>query len=49
MADAIVAEDLVKTYGKIRALDGLNLRVPEGTVLGLLGPTVPARPRRCAS
>ena len=38
MSDAIVAEDLVKTYGEIRALDGLSLRVPEGTVLGLLGP-----------
>ena len=38
MSDAIIAEDLVKTYGKVRALDGLSLRVPEGTVLGLLGP-----------
>jgi ABC-2 type transport system ATP-binding protein len=38
MSDAIVAEDLVKTYGKVRALDGLSLRVPEGSVLGLLGP-----------
>jgi ABC-2 type transport system ATP-binding protein len=39
MPDAIVAEDLVKTYGKkIRALDGLSLTVGEGTVMGLLGP-----------
>jgi ABC-2 type transport system ATP-binding protein len=38
MADAIVAEGLVKTYGPVRALDHLDLRVPEGTVLGLLGP-----------
>jgi ABC-2 type transport system ATP-binding protein len=38
MSDAIIAEDLVKHYGEIRALDGLSLRVPEGTVLGLLGP-----------
>jgi ABC-2 type transport system ATP-binding protein len=38
MSDAIIAEDLVKTYGEIRALDGLSLQVPEGTVLGLLGP-----------
>jgi ABC-2 type transport system ATP-binding protein len=38
MASAIVAEDLVKTYGPVRALDGISLRVPEGTVLGLLGP-----------
>jgi ABC-2 type transport system ATP-binding protein len=38
MVDAIVAEALVKTYGAVRALDGIDLRVPEGTVLGLLGP-----------
>jgi ABC-2 type transport system ATP-binding protein len=35
---AIVAEGLVKHYGKVRALDGIDLRVEEGTVLGLLGP-----------
>jgi ABC-2 type transport system ATP-binding protein len=34
----IRATGLVKTYGKLRALDGLDLAVPEGTVLGLLGP-----------
>ncbi|MFI9006225.1 ATP-binding cassette domain-containing protein [Actinosynnema sp. NPDC053489] len=38
MADAIVAEGLVKRYGKVIALDGLDLVVPEGTVMGLLGP-----------
>jgi ABC-2 type transport system ATP-binding protein len=38
MTDAIVAEGLVKTYGEVLALDGIDLRVPEGTVLGLLGP-----------
>ena len=38
MTDAIVAEAVVKTYGSVRALDGIDLRVPEGTVLGLLGP-----------
>ena len=38
MADVIRATGLVKTYGKLRALDGLDLAVPEGTVLGLLGP-----------
>ncbi len=41
--DAITAEGLVKIYqtrrtGPVRALDGLDLRVAEGTVLGLLGP-----------
>ena len=38
MADAIIAEGLVKQYGSVRALSGLDLQVPEGTVLGLLGP-----------
>lgn len=36
---AIEAHELVKTFGgEVRALDGVSLRVPEGTVLGLLGP-----------
>jgi ABC-2 type transport system ATP-binding protein len=38
VADVIRAEGLVKVYGHLRALDGLDLAVPEGTVLGLLGP-----------
>ncbi|WP_436787617.1 ATP-binding cassette domain-containing protein [Yinghuangia sp. YIM S10712] len=38
MQDAIVAEGLVKTFGDVRALDGVDLNVPTGTVLGLLGP-----------
>ncbi|NJC68498.1 ATP-binding cassette domain-containing protein [Planosporangium thailandense] len=38
MADAILVQGLVKTYGSVRALDHLDLKVPEGTVLGLLGP-----------
>ncbi len=38
MTDVIQAQGLVKTYGSLRALDGLDLAVPEGTVLGLLGP-----------
>jgi ABC-2 type transport system ATP-binding protein len=29
---------LVKRYGKVTALDGLDLSVPKGAVLGLLGP-----------
>ena len=40
--NAIVAEGLVKVYrsrkSEVRALDGLDLTVAEGTVLGLLGP-----------
>jgi ABC-2 type transport system ATP-binding protein len=38
MTDMIRAEGLVKRYGKVVALDGLDLAVPKGTVLGLLGP-----------
>lgn len=38
MTDAVLAEALVKSYGRIRALDGLDLRIPEGRVLALLGP-----------
>ncbi|GGK54702.1 ATP-binding cassette domain-containing protein [Nocardia camponoti] len=38
MPDAIVAEGLVKRYGRLTALDGLDLTVPEGTVTALLGP-----------
>ena len=34
MVDVIKAEGLVKTYGAVRALDGLDLTVAEGTVLG---------------
>jgi ABC-2 type transport system ATP-binding protein len=42
VADVVSARGLVKTYasrsGVVRALDGLDLDVAEGTVLGLLGP-----------
>jgi ABC-2 type transport system ATP-binding protein len=35
---AIEASGLVKTFGATRALDGIDLAVPAGTVYGLLGP-----------
>ena len=42
MPDMIIADGLVKIYrgrkSEVRALDGVDLTVPEGTVLGLLGP-----------
>ena len=42
MPDLITAQGLVKVYrsrkSEVRALDGVDLAVPEGTVLGLLGP-----------
>ncbi|HEX5721303.1 MAG TPA: ATP-binding cassette domain-containing protein [Acidimicrobiia bacterium] len=38
MNQVIRAEGLVKHYKEVKALDGLDLAVPEGKVLGLLGP-----------
>jgi ABC-2 type transport system ATP-binding protein len=35
---AIEAEGLVKSYGDVKALAGVDLRAPAGSVLGLLGP-----------
>lgn len=37
-SDAIVAENLQKSFGSVRALDGIDIVVKEGTVVGLLGP-----------
>jgi ABC-2 type transport system ATP-binding protein len=37
MADAISTRRLTKSYGGRRVVDGLNLRVPAGTVYALLG------------
>ena len=38
MAAQVRARGLVKRYGDVTALDGLDLEVEQGTVLGLLGP-----------
>lgn len=35
---AVQAEGLVKKFGEVVALDGIDLAVPRGSVLGLLGP-----------
>src|SRR5947209_11938615 len=35
---AISVADLRKSFGQVRALDGISLDVPPGLVLGLLGP-----------
>jgi len=35
---AIITEGLTKRYGEATVLDGVDLRVPAGSVLGLLGP-----------
>lgn len=37
MENMIEAAGLTKRYGEVTALDGLDLAVPEGTVLGLSG------------
>src|SRR6266508_886432 len=38
MSSAIETEGLVRTFGKVRALDGIDMVAAEGTVFGLLGP-----------
>jgi ABC-2 type transport system ATP-binding protein len=35
---AILVEGLTKSFGEVRALRGIDLSVPHGTVLGVLGP-----------
>ncbi|MDZ5784343.1 ATP-binding cassette domain-containing protein [Marinococcus luteus] len=35
---AVVVKGLVKTFGTTRAVDGIDLEVPAGTVYGVLGP-----------
>jgi ABC-2 type transport system ATP-binding protein len=38
LEELVVTEGLSKTYGEIRAVDGLNLNVHSGEVFGFLGP-----------
>ncbi|RJO70986.1 ATP-binding cassette domain-containing protein [Nocardia panacis] len=38
MSFAVEVSGLVKHYGRVRVLDGVDLEIPAGTVLGLLGP-----------
>ncbi len=38
MADAVEVDRLVKRYGDLRAVDGIDVRVPSGTVFAFLGP-----------
>jgi oleandomycin transport system ATP-binding protein len=38
MNNAVLAEGLAKRFGETRALDGVDLAAPAGSVLGLLGP-----------
>lgn len=38
MTEAIVVENLVKIYPRVRAVDGISFAIPEGEIFGLLGP-----------
>ena len=38
MTAVIETRNLTKTYGSVRALDGLSLTIPRGGVYGVLGP-----------
>ena len=38
MSNVIETRNLTKTYGSVRALDGLSLSIPRGGVYGVLGP-----------
>ena len=39
MDDCILtAENVVKSFGKFRALDGASLSIPKGTIFGIIGP-----------
>jgi ABC-2 type transport system ATP-binding protein len=38
MANAIVVEDLRKSYGTVEAVRGISFEVPEGQVFAMLGP-----------
>lgn len=37
MSVAVEAKDLTKVFGSVRALDGLNFRIEEGEIFGLIG------------
>ena len=36
--DAIEIQGVCKSFGPVRAVDALSIRVPQGTVYGFLGP-----------
>ena len=41
----IVLENIHKSYGKRNVVSRVNLSVAQGEIVGLLGPTVPAKPQ----
>jgi len=38
VADAVQAKGLVKTFGDVRAVDGIDLQIPRGSFYGIAGP-----------
>ena len=46
MTRAPVASGVGKRFRGLVAVDGVSFDVPDGAILALIGPTVPARPRR---
>jgi ABC-2 type transport system ATP-binding protein len=38
MTEAVAVENLVRTYPRVRAVDGISFAIPEGEIFGLLGP-----------
>ena len=38
MSNLIEAEGLIKSFGRVKALDGLDLGVGQGQIHGFLGP-----------
>ena len=46
MTPIISARGLTKRYGRTVAVDHIDLEIPPGRIVGLIGPTAPARPPR---
>jgi multiple sugar transport system ATP-binding protein len=36
---AILARDIIKTFGEVHSVDGISLAVPDGEFMVLLGPS----------
>ncbi|MCL0063944.1 ABC transporter ATP-binding protein [Dehalococcoidia bacterium] len=45
--DILILEQVFKSYGKVMALSGLNLRVKAGEILGLVGPNGAGKTTTC--
>ena len=47
MTVVVEAESLTKRFGEVSAVTDLSFALEAGTITGFLGPTAPARRRRC--